>query len=152
LSPATRRRSYLDGIEDLEIIGRMAVRYGDGEIARVLAKLGRRTAKGKRWSEERVRWARREYSIASQRREKPDPEVVTPPQAAKYCGVSITTIKRLVASGLLKKEQVVPWAPWEIRRCDLDAEPIRRALKRLRETGRLEIGGDGLVAQAELFQ
>jgi len=139
-------------LEDLEVIRRMAARYGDNEIARVLTKLGRRTAAGKRWNEERVRWARREYSIAGQRRTRPDPEVLTQPQAAKYCGVSITTIKRLVASGLLKNGQVVPWAPWEIRRNDLDTEPVRRALEHLRETGRLDLGGDGSAVQSRLFE
>jgi hypothetical protein len=38
-------------LEDLELIRRLAVRYGDDQIAAVLNKLGRRTAKGKRWSQ-----------------------------------------------------------------------------------------------------
>ncbi len=139
-------------LEDLEIIRRLAVRYGDDQIARVLVKLGRRTARGKRWSEVRVRWARRIFSIPGQRRGTSDPELLTQPQAARYCGVSVTTIKRLVASGLLKNFQDVPWAPWEIRRSDLDSEPIRRVLQRLRETGRVEIGGDSSAVQTQLFQ
>jgi hypothetical protein len=55
-------------VDDLELIRRMAVRYGDDEIARVLNKLGRHTGKGKRWTEERVHTARRNYSIPGQRR------------------------------------------------------------------------------------
>ena len=51
-------------MDDLELIRRMAVRYGDDEIARVLNKLGRRTGKGKRWNEQRVRTTRRNYSIS----------------------------------------------------------------------------------------
>lgn len=138
-------------MEDVEIIRRLAVRYGDDQIARVLVKLGRRSAKGKRWSEVRVRWTRRTYSIPGQRRGTIDPDLLTKHQAAKYCGVSVTTIQRLVASGLLKNSQEVPWAPWEIRRPDLDSEPVRRVLQRLRETGRLEIEGDGSTVQTDLF-
>ena len=51
-------------LEDLELIRRMAGRYGDDEIARVLNKLGRRIGKGKRWSQERVATARRNHGIA----------------------------------------------------------------------------------------
>ena len=40
--------------EDLDIIRAMGVCYGDDEIARVLSKLGRKTGRGKRWSEQRV--------------------------------------------------------------------------------------------------
>jgi DNA invertase Pin-like site-specific DNA recombinase len=135
-------------LEDLEVIRRMAVRYGDDEIARVLNKLGRLTATGKRWSEQRVATVRRKYAIAGQRRSTPDPEILTMRGAAVYSGVSSKTIKRLVASGVLNKEQVVPWAPWEIKRADLDAESVQGILERLRETGRLGIGDDPANQQA----
>jgi len=41
-------------MKDLEIIRKMAVRYGDADIARVLNKLGRITATGKRRTNFRV--------------------------------------------------------------------------------------------------
>ena len=58
-------------VEDLELIRRMAARYGDDEIARVLNKLGRRTGKGKRWSQERVATARRNHGVTGQTRSLP---------------------------------------------------------------------------------
>jgi hypothetical protein len=45
----------------VELIKRMALRYGDDEIARVLNKLGRRTGKGNRWSQARVATVRRKH-------------------------------------------------------------------------------------------
>jgi len=139
-------------MDDLELIRRMAVRYGDDEIARVLNKLGRRTGKGKRWSEQRVRSMRRNYTIAGQKRSKPDPEVLSLARAASHCGVSRTTIKRLVATGLLNKEQVAPWAPWEIRRADLDSELIKSIVEGVRKTGKLVLGGVDSETQESLFQ
>ncbi len=124
-------------LEDLEIIRRMSVRYGDDEIARVLTKLGRRTVRGKRWNEQRVFWIRRRYSISGQKRSKPDPEVLTLARSAKYSGVSRSAIKRLVSSGILEKKQVAPWAPWEIKRSDLDGESLRQILERLSQNGKL---------------
>ncbi len=138
-------------MEDVDVIRRMAVRYGDDEIARVLNKLGRRSATGKRWNEERVRATRKTYSIDGRRRSTPDPEILTLGRAAKYGSVSDTTIKRLVDSGVLKKEQVAPWAPWEIRRSDLDSQPVRSILNRLRQTGKLQIEGDSSDVQRLIF-
>ena len=53
--------------EDLDIIRKMAVRYGDDDIARVLNKLDRRTGKGMSWSQIGVKTARRLYGIAGPR-------------------------------------------------------------------------------------
>jgi len=137
--------------EDLDIIRKMAVRYGDDEIAYVLNRMGHRTAKGKLWSQERVATARRNHCICGQKRTTVDPEILSMGQAARYCGVSRTTIKRLVASGLLRKEQVVPWAPWEIRRADLDSEPVSSIVEQLRTTGKLVFEGVGSSEQLKLL-
>ncbi len=121
----------------LDIIRRMAVRHGDDEIASVLNRLGYLTGKGKRWNQNRVATARQNHSIAGQKRALTDPDRVSLNEAARLCGVSHRTIERLVDAGLLKREQTVPRAPWQIRRADLEAEPIRSIIERLRRTGKL---------------
>jgi len=45
-------------VEALEIIRRMAVRYGDDQIASVLNRRGYSTGKGMRWNQIRVATAR----------------------------------------------------------------------------------------------
>ena len=138
-------------MESLEVIWRMAARYGDDQIALVLNRLGHVTGKGKRWNEHRVATARRNHSIEGRKRSAPDPEVLCLGAAARHCGVSECTIKRLVASGLLTMHQVVAYAPWEIRRGDLDAEPVRGILERLRRTGKLVLEGVRVEDQPTLF-
>jgi hypothetical protein len=138
-------------MEALELIRRMAVRHGDDQIASVLNRLGYATGKGKRWNQNRVATARRNYSIPGQKRALSDPERVSLSEAARLCGVSHRTIERLVEVGLLKREQVVPRAPWAIRRSDLDAEPVRSTLDRLRRTGKLALQGGCAGDQAQLF-
>ena len=54
-------------LEDVELIRKMADRYDDGEIARVLNKLNRRTGKGLSWSQSRVADVRRKHAIAGGR-------------------------------------------------------------------------------------
>ena len=71
-------------------------------------------------------------------------------QTGTTCLSTYTCMAAIRAS--LKREQVVPWAPWEIRRSDLDSEPVREALRRLRETGRLGLGGDDSAGQLSFFE
>jgi hypothetical protein len=138
-------------VEALEIIRRMAVRYGDDQIASVLNRLGHSTGKGKRWNQERVATARRNHSIPGQKRALPDPDRVSLSEAARICGVSHRTIERLVETGLLKREQATPRAPWEIRRTDLGAEPVRSIVDRLLRTGKLILHGGSADNQHCLF-
>ena len=124
-------------MEALEIIRRMAARHGDNQIASVLNRLGYSTGKGKRRNQNRVATARRNYSIPGQKRALPDPDRVSLSEAARVCGVSHRTIERLVEAGLLNREQTAPRPPWEIRREDLNAEPVRSIIERLLRTGKL---------------
>jgi hypothetical protein len=62
--------------EALEIIRKMAVRYGDGQIASVLNRNGLRTGKEKSWDQVRVATARRNHGISGQKKEIPDPETL----------------------------------------------------------------------------
>jgi hypothetical protein len=67
------------------------------------------------------------------------------------CGVSHRTIERLVEAGILKREQTTPRAPWEIRRADLDAEPVRSIVKTLLRKGKLILHGGSADNQPPLF-
>ena len=136
-------------IEDVELIKRMALRYGDDEIARVLSKLGRHTGKGNRWTQARVATVRRKHHIAAPGATNPD--ILNLAQAQKHTGVSDTTLMRLIRTNLLAVQQVSPYAPLEIKRMDLDAEPVAGIIKHLKSTGRLVLKGDPSAEQAHLF-
>jgi DNA invertase Pin-like site-specific DNA recombinase len=146
--PATQTATSM---EALDIIRRMAVRSGDDQIASVLNRLGYSTGKEKRWNQIRVATARRNHSIPGQKRAAHDPERISLSEAARLSGVSHHTIERLVEAGLLKREQAAPRAPWEIRRADLDREPVRSIIKRLLRTGKLVFQGDCALGQSTLF-
>jgi len=147
-SPKTVQRT---AEEDLDVIRKMAPRYCDGDIARVLNKLGRKTGKGWPWSQLAVKTARRNHGIEGRSVSIDDPEVLTLQGAARYTATSDTTIKKLVDGGVLPMHQDVPYAPWEIRRADLDSPGVRAILETLRQTGRVRLG-DKLAAQREFFR
>lgn len=137
-------------MEALDIIRRMAVLHGDNEIASVLNRLGYSTGKGNRWNQNRVATARKNHAIPGQKRALPDPDRVSLNEAARLCGVSHRSIERLVEAGLLNREQVVPRAPWLIRRADLNADPVHNILKQLRRTGKLLLPGGRTETQPTL--
>jgi DNA invertase Pin-like site-specific DNA recombinase len=138
-------------MEVLGIIRNMAVRYGDDQIAGTLNRLGYRTGKGKRFNQTRVKTARRNHKIEGQRRAVNDPRILNQEQAATLCGISTATIRRMVAEGLLPKEQIVPYAPWEICRADLDSEPVQAVVNHLKNTGKLVLRPGHLAGQKSLF-
>jgi hypothetical protein len=138
-------------MEALDIIRCMATRHDDDQIASVLNRLGYFTGKGKRWNQTRVATARRNHSIAGQKRVLPDPDRVSLNEAARICGVSHRTIERLAEAGLLEREQVTSRAPWQIRRADLNTEPVRSIIDRLRQTGKLVLRGGCTENQTTLF-
>jgi DNA invertase Pin-like site-specific DNA recombinase len=137
--------------EDLEVIQKLALRYGDDVIASVLNRLGRRTGKGKPWSQLAVKTARHHHRIEGHARSVEDPEVLSLQGAARYTGTSDTTIKKLVRAGALPMRQAVAFAPWEIRRSDLDTARVRAILEHLKRYGRLVLG-DPPDPQRGLFE
>ena len=48
--------------------------------------------------------------------------------------------------------QRAAWAPWEIQRSELEAEPVRNLLERLRKTGKLDLEGVRSDLQPTLFE
>ncbi len=150
--PQSGALAHKTALEDVELITRMAHRYRDDEIARVLSKLGRRTGKGNRWTQSRVATVRRKHAIASPDPAKLDPNILTLAQATKYSGVSDTTLMRLIKANILTADQIAPYAPLEIKRSDLDSEPVSGILKHLKDTGKLVLDGDTSVDQPTLFE
>jgi DNA invertase Pin-like site-specific DNA recombinase len=142
---------YRTDKNDIEIIRKMSIRYGDDEIARVLNKLGRRTGRGNRWNEGRVSACRSRAGIKGQKRTKKDQEIFSLGQASKYLGVGHSTIEKLVAHKIIGKEQIVPWAPWEIKKTDLDSERVRKIISYLHKTGKLVFDEKDIYIQTTLF-
>ncbi|MCP4830418.1 MAG: hypothetical protein GY889_16230 [Proteobacteria bacterium] len=138
--PLPANQGHKTKTEDLELIRNMATRYNDAQTAMVLSKLGRKTGKGNRWTQSSVRNIRTKHGI------KPAPErtddgILNLVQAKRYSGVSGSTILRLINANVLPAKQVAPFAPYEIKRSDLDKEPVSSVLKTLKKTGKLTLKG-----------
>lgn len=145
------RAGLPNDVGDIELIRRMAPRYGDAEIARVLSLHGRQTGKHRPWTARSVATTRSTHEIDGHKRGRRDPDILSLAQAALFCQVSNTSIKRLVREKILPMQQLVAKAPWEIRKSDLQAQPVQDALARLRRAGKLGLEGTKSNEQIQLL-
>lgn len=148
--PLSASKAHKTAAEDVDIIKIMAVRYRDEEIAKVLSKLGRKTGKGNRWSKSSVQIKRTRLGIKLAKKENDD-GILNAAEAKRYCGISDSTLMRLIKSNVLPANQIVQYAPFEIKKSDLDKDPVLTILKTLKKTGKLELGGGYSENQKDLF-
>ena len=134
--PLPASQSHKTAKDDIDIIIKMAVRYGDSVIAMVLSKLGRKTGKGNRWTKSSVALVRRKQGLKTVNKRDND-GILNMVEAKRYCGVSDSTLMRLINDKILPAQQVVQFAPYEIKQADLDAEPVSEIIKTLKRTGKL---------------
>jgi hypothetical protein len=120
----------------IDVVRELARSLPDGEIARILNRLGYRTGHDNSWTAPRVASLRNAHQICCFDRSAAAP-LLTMDAAARELGVSAMTIRRLITRKLLPATQPVPYAPWAIRREDLALEPVQRAVEAVKADHRL---------------
>ena len=112
--------------EVVDLVRALARQMPDQTIAAVLNRSGKSTGHGNSWTRGRICSLRRQYNIAIYRDgERADRGEATLDEAAAALAVSTSTIRRLIADGVLPANQHCKGAPWIIRRADLDRDEIR---------------------------
>ena len=125
----TGEHRYKTDARTEDLITDLARYLGDASIAGLLNRLGKKTSKGNSWTKDRVRAFRSHRRIAAyrdgERRERN--ELVLSEVAARL-DVDPSTVRRLIAGGLLPARQACKGAPWIIDAGDLDSPRIAAAL------------------------
>lgn len=137
-------RAVVDVVRDL------ARAQSDGDIARVLNRLGYRTGADNTWTALRVLSLRRYHGIAAFERAADRRGVLTIAEAACTLGVSAATVRRMIELGMLPATQPVLHAPWAIRQEDLAREAVQRAVTAVKAGRALPRSDD--VAQLRLTE
>ena len=106
--------------DTIELVRRLAAHYPDAVITGILNRQGRRTARGDRFTANKVGNLRRYWKIPRfKTTEAPcNGELVTIKKAADILGVAASTVHRWLADGFIAGEQITPGAPWRIRMTD----------------------------------
>lgn len=111
----------------IDVVRELACAVPDGDIARILNRLGYETGHGNSWTAPRVASLRGAHHIAVFDRTAPT-RLLTMEAAAQSLGVSPMTIRRLITQRLLPATQPVAYAPWAIRPEDLALAGVQRAI------------------------
>jgi DNA invertase Pin-like site-specific DNA recombinase len=106
--------------DTIALVRRLAAHYPDAQIAGILNRQGRRSARGQRFTASIVQSLRHHWGIACSQSpaEPPQGELVTITKAAELLGVVPSTVHRWLADGFIAGEQPTPGAPWRIRVTD----------------------------------
>jgi excisionase family DNA binding protein len=111
----------------LAVIRGMATRWSDQDIAATLNRMGLPTGQNKTWTAHRVSSIRRVRGIHAYKSAEKDGAWLTLREAAERRGVTSHRIRKLIKAGILRAEQVVSGAPFQISAADLDAPSVLEA-------------------------
>ena len=128
--PRTGEHGCATTEDALAVMRSMAGRWSDEHIAASLNRMGMPTGQGKTWTAHRVASVRRVRGIHAYRSAEKDGAFLTMTEAAKALGVTNHLIRRLIKTGVLHAEQVVPGAPYQIRPADLSSTQVQSSIAR----------------------
>jgi DNA invertase Pin-like site-specific DNA recombinase len=111
----------------IDLIYALARQMPDKSIAAVLNRSGKQTGRGNSWTRMRVCSVRSQKGIAAyQEGERKARGEVTLNEAADILGISPSTVRRMIGTGVLAAQQLCKGAPWIIREVALQTEQVQR--------------------------
>jgi len=123
-----RRGSGVTTPQDIiELVQKLAQEFDDAQIARVLHRQGRRTARGLAFTQARVASIRHKHGIPIRPTPKPIDARIGPfnaDEVARELGIHTSTVHQWLRTGMLTGQQLAPKAPWRI----LLTDDVRRRL------------------------
>jgi DNA invertase Pin-like site-specific DNA recombinase len=132
----TGQHSHTTQREVIEVVRELARRLPDGQIARILNRLGYQTGAGNGFTANRVVTLRNYHRIAVYNSDTAAPGI-TIEKAAVLLGVSTGTVRRMIRARIIEGQQPVPYAPWAIDPAILSNEAVKRAVDAIRSGGTL---------------
>jgi DNA invertase Pin-like site-specific DNA recombinase/transposase-like protein len=117
--PLRRRQPKIRTSEDtISLIRRLAAHYPDAQIAGILNRQHRTTARGLSFTANRVASLRTHWHIPCHQPSSDTPgegDLLNVTQAARQLGIAPSTLLRWLDDGFVAGEQITPGAPWQIR-------------------------------------
>ena len=103
--------------DTIELVRRLAAHYSDAMIAGIVNRQGRGTARGDRFTANKIGNLRRYWKIP--RYTPPSTpstgELATVKRAAEILDIAPSTVHRWLSDGFIAGEQFTPGVPWRIR-------------------------------------
>lgn len=135
----------------VEIVRELSLILPDKAIAPVLNRLRLKTGAGNNWTRDRVRWLRNQHGMAAFcKAEKA--EHTTLQGAAEKLGVCAQSVKSLIGHQIINARQVVSYAPWIIRKEELEKEKVKAAVSRIKSGSNRRNQYSRCSNQIQIFQ
>ena len=153
LCHATKRKRRPGGRTDPKLLDKIRIlanEIDDTGIARILNMQRIVSARGLRWNKTRVGHFRATYRIQSHPR-KSDPNILNFNESKEYLGISGNGILGLVDRGAINKNQLTEFAPWKVKKSELDSERVQLLVEYLKKHGRFPKKGGDPVSQRRFF-
>lgn len=118
--PRSRPATIRTNEGTLELVRRLAAHYPDAVIAGILNRQSKVTARGMRFTANRVSSLRTHWQIPCFKPTDAEQqgELATIDRAAEVLGIAPSTVHRWLNDGFIAGEQLTPGAPWRIRITD----------------------------------
>src|SRR5262249_50928610 len=117
--------------DTIDLLRRLALHYTDEQIAGILNRQGRLSARGERFTAVKVQSLRQHRGIPRDQPNGTDQagsELLPIARAAKVFGIAPSTLHRWIGDGFIAAEQPTPGAPWHIRMSnDLKSQFVEEA-------------------------
>ena len=117
-----------------KLVQKLARVCDDKQIARIVNRHGYPADDNQSWSQSHVLQFREQYNIAQfSRQQYTKQNLVTLKQAAQMLQVSMTTISQMIESKVIKANQIIKYAPWEIGKHELDKPAVKHYLNQMKK-------------------
>lgn len=119
-------------VEAVEVVGQMAGKFNDEQIAATLNRLRLRTGAGNYWNEQRVMSLRNYHKFPAYHDSTGGGEMLTLDETALHLGVSATSVRRMIRQKLIPGSQVIACAPWQIPAEALRSAAVLKAVENIK--------------------
>ncbi len=109
----------------VEVLRRLGGRWPDRQLAVTMNRMRCRGERVGPWTTVRVRELRERLGIAASTPDVSRSPTISADEAAQRLSICISSVHRLIRTGVLSAVQAMPSAPWEIPAEALESAPVR---------------------------
>lgn len=132
---SSRQRQNNNKEQDItELIGKLSLVCDDQQIARILNRLKYKTQNNQTWIETEVAGYRKKNNIKAFSQQKYEQRgLINLRQTAEILDISSASVLQFIRRGLIKARQIIKFAPWEIKRSELQKPDVCQAVAAMKK-------------------
>ena len=114
-----------------EVLRKLGTEWPDRTLAVTMNRMRCKTEDGETWTTVKVTRLRKRLGLPEFDPDADRPETISVDATAHRLGICVTSVHKLIRSGTLPAEQLMPCAPWQVPIEALDSEAVRIGLQEI---------------------